>query len=361
MAYEVKGDLVTKRKISAGTSGDQQIQGGYVDINTTAIVSDSVARIKWNDGDGTIDIGLKGGNVTLQVGQEQVQRIYNETGSTLTDGQVVYVSGSQGQRLTVQLASASNVSTSNRTIGVVTESIANGAEGFVATNGIVRGINTSAFAEGSILWLSTTNGQLTTTRPSAPNRSIFVGFCVRQHAAAGSIFVHVQSGLEVGELHDVLLTSLLANQVLYYDGSVWKNSSLKTINSGSLLGAGDIALPTLAENTWTGQQTFKEVKDTVHTITDGAAFEIDPANGSIQVVTLGANRTPAATNFESGQVVLLGIDDGAAYTVTWTTVNPIWVKPGGTASAPTLATTGYTWVMLWKVGTVMYGAEVGKP
>jgi hypothetical protein len=112
---------------------------------------------------------------------------------------------------------------------------------------------------------------------------------------------------------------------------------------------------------FTAQQTFKEVKDTVHTITDGAAFEIDPANGSIQVVTLGASRTPAATNFEAGQVVLLGIDDGSAYTITWSTVNPTWVKAGGTASAPTLATTGYTWIMLWKVGSTIYASEVGKP
>jgi hypothetical protein len=112
---------------------------------------------------------------------------------------------------------------------------------------------------------------------------------------------------------------------------------------------------------FTAQQTFKELKDTVHTITDGAAFEIDPANGSIQVVTLGASRTPAATNFEAGQVVLLGIDDGSAYSITWSTVNPTWVKVGGTGSAPTLATTGYTWILLWKVSTTIYATEVGKP
>lgn len=112
---------------------------------------------------------------------------------------------------------------------------------------------------------------------------------------------------------------------------------------------------------WTAEQTFKETKDTVFTITDGAAFEIDPANGAIQVVTLGANRTPAATNFEAGQTVLLGVDDGTARTLTWTTVNPTWVKSGGTASAPTLATTGYTWILLWKVGSTVYGSEVGKP
>jgi len=104
-----------------------------------------------------------------------------------------------------------------------------------------------------------------------------------------------------------------------------------------------------------------EFTDTVHTITDGAAFEIDPGNGSIQVVTLGANRTPAATNFDAGQTVLLGINDGSDYTIDWTTVNPTWTKVGGTATAPTLATTGYTWILLWKVSTTIYATEVGSP
>jgi hypothetical protein len=112
---------------------------------------------------------------------------------------------------------------------------------------------------------------------------------------------------------------------------------------------------------WTAQQTFKELKDTVYTITDGAAFEIDPANGSVQTVTLGANRTPAATNFEAGQTVLLGIDDGTSYTITWTTVNPTWVRSGGGAVAPTLATTGYTWIILTKIGSTIFAAEWGQP
>lgn len=137
---------------------------------------------------------------------------------------------------------------------------------------------------------------------------------------------------------------------------------LKSANIGSTVQGYDVDTAKLdVVQSWTAQQTFKELKDTVHTITDGAAFEIDPGNGSVQVVTLGASRTPAATNFEAGQVVLLGIDDGSAFTITWTTVNPTWVKPGGTASAPTLATSGYTWVLLWKVGTTIYASEVGKP
>ncbi len=97
------------------------------------------------------------------------------------------------------------------------------------------------------------------------------------------------------------------------------------------------------------------IKEDVHTITDGAAFEIDPGNGSIQIVTLGANRTPAASNFQAGESVTLMIADGTSYAITWSTVGVVWA--GG--SAPTLATSGYTVVELWKVGSTIYGAHTG--
>lgn len=102
------------------------------------------------------------------------------------------------------------------------------------------------------------------------------------------------------------------------------------------------------------------ILEDVYTITDAAAFEIDPSNGSVQLITLGANRTPKATNFISGESVTLMILDGSAYTLTWTdttfgTSGMVWV--GGTA--PTLDTTKYTVLQLWKVGTQVYGAIVG--
>ena len=111
-----------------------------------------------------------------------------------------------------------------------------------------------------------------------------------------------------------------------------------------------------AGDTMTGPLTTPSVKETVFTITDGAAFEIDPANGGIQIIVLGANRTPAATNFAAGQSVTLMVADGTAYAITWTTIGVVWV--GGTA--PTLTTSGYTVIELWKVGTTVYGALVGN-
>ena len=98
----------------------------------------------------------------------------------------------------------------------------------------------------------------------------------------------------------------------------------------------------------------------VYTITDGAAFEIDPGNGSIQLITLTASRTPKATNFAAGESVTLMVMDGTTYTITWTdatfgTSGVTWI--GG--SAPSLDTTKYTVIELWKVASQVYGVLVG--
>ncbi|MBP6735238.1 MAG: hypothetical protein KAX51_10690 [Chromatiaceae bacterium] len=95
------------------------------------------------------------------------------------------------------------------------------------------------------------------------------------------------------------------------------------------------------------------VTETVFTITDGASVDLNPANGGIQLWTLGASRSPTATYFAAGQSLLLKINDGTAHAITWPTMT--WV--GGTA--PTLDTTKLTCVELWKTGTTLWGALVG--
>jgi hypothetical protein len=105
----------------------------------------------------------------------------------------------------------------------------------------------------------------------------------------------------------------------------------------------------------TGKVNAPAIKETVFAITDGGSVDINPANGGIQTWTLGANRTPTASSFAEGQSVTLMIDDGTAYAITWSSVSPTWI--GG--SAPTLATSGYTVIELWKRSSTIYGALVG--
>ena len=89
----------------------------------------------------------------------------------------------------------------------------------------------------------------------------------------------------------------------------------------------------------------------------GTIPALSPTNGSIQTWVLGGNSTPTAGTWNSGQSMTLMIDDGAAYTVTWTSVPVTWLTNGG--FPPSLATTGYTAIVLWKVGSTIYGARVG--
>ena len=117
-----------------------------------------------------------------------------------------------------------------------------------------------------------------------------------------------------------------------------------TAPSGAIVGTTDTQ--TLSGKTITG------TKETVFTITDGSSVDLDPANGGIQTWTLGASRTPTATNFTAGQSMTLLVDDGSAYTITWTTIGVTWLD---SASAPTLQTSGYTIIELFKVASTVYG------
>ena len=147
------------------------------------------------------------------------------------------------------------------------------------------------------------------------------------------------------------------------------NQVLKTDGSGVLgfaaAASGDVTTTgtqTLTNKTLTDPAIIGTILEDIFTITDGAAFEIDPSNGSIQLITLGASRTPKATNFANGESVTLMVDDGSAYTLTWTDATfggsgVVWKTNAG--AAPTLNTTGYTVIVLWEVGGQVYGARVG--
>lgn len=213
-------------------------QVDYVRFRTTAVTPPVVGALKWNDVDGTLDLPLKGGNVTLQVGQEQVLRARNVSGVLIPDSTVVYIAGASSARPTVNKALADSNATSMGTIGICTEDIANNAEGFVTISGLVNALDTTAFTEGAELWLSSTiAGTFTTTRPVAPNHSIRIGWCVRSHASLGSIFVDVDTGAELQELHDIRITGVAAGQVLQWNAvaGYWENvTSITTAASGNL-------------------------------------------------------------------------------------------------------------------------------
>lgn len=199
--WTVSDTLTAYASAAQGALADSAIQQGDA-ATLTNVVGDSFqvtggtgteGKLTWNDTDGTLDLILKGENVTLQVGQEHIVKITNQTGGTISDGQVVYVQGSTGNHLDVGLAQANSYTTSSRTLAIVTETITNNQSGYATVLGLVRDLNTTAFAEGDDLWLSpTVAGQITNVRPMSPNTAIFLGWCVRSHASLGSIFISIE-------------------------------------------------------------------------------------------------------------------------------------------------------------------------
>ena len=234
--------------------GEFELKAGQVEFDQTPTGTAGVAVMRWNDTDGTIDLGLKGGNVTLQVGQEQVARVVNKTATNITlleaNYQAVRVTGAQGQRLKVDLAQATNDTLSAETIGLVTETINNNQEGFITTSGLVRGINTTGslqgetWADGDVVYLSpTTAGRITNIKPTAPNHIVIIGYVVHSHITQGSIFVKVDNGYELEELHNVTSTNYTTpidtDSVLTYDvtNDIWKRLTLANLRADVLSGA----------------------------------------------------------------------------------------------------------------------------
>jgi hypothetical protein len=165
----------------------------YLDFDTTAAHSVGVGELAWNSTDGTLDLGLQGGLIN-RLGQQLVVKARNTSGSLISKGSVVRVVGVAGGFVGINLAQADSVANSETSFGIVAEDIADSSNGFVAINGIIHGLNTNAFTEGDILYLSTTTpGAITNIKPASPNYIVVVGYVAKKSATDGHILLHVQN------------------------------------------------------------------------------------------------------------------------------------------------------------------------
>jgi len=225
--------------------GEYELKAGQIHFDQTPTGAAGVGIMRWNNTDGTVDLGLKGGNVTLQIGQENVVMVVNKSGSNLLESnyqcvrtRLVSEGGASGQRMAVVLAQANNDTNSATTLGIVTETINNNQEGFITVFGNVKEIDTTGsiqgetWVDGDILYLSPTiPGQLTNIKPSAPEHLITVGQVEYAHSQHGKIFVKVDNGYELDELHNVNIDSPVNNEVLTYNSSnqLWENKTIEEV------------------------------------------------------------------------------------------------------------------------------------
>lgn len=222
-----------------------------IQFDTTFTGTVGVGQIAWDSNFGTLQQGLVGGNVIQKIGETSFALVKNVESTTLNKGEVVYIFGATGDKISVKRASNTGDTTSSKTLGVVAENIAANQNGLVITKGTLDGLNLGAYSAGTILWLSSTPGQFTDVKQYAPYHLVFIGVVQRANAGNGQLYVSPQNGYELEEIHDVRITNATEGDLLIrssYSGSpVWVNS--KTLNgnyiiSGNTNNIGDFSATT---------------------------------------------------------------------------------------------------------------------
>ena len=295
--------------------GEWQLAAGQITFDQSPTGTAGVGVMRWNNTDGTVNLGLKGGQSTLKLGQEIVARVVNGAGANLLAAQykVVKVTSAQGQRLQVNLAQANNDNNSVDTIGIVSENINNNQEGYIKILGQIEEINTTGslqsetWADGDVLYLSTTTaGAITNIKPVATAGHIVVlGYVEYAHSQHGKIYVKIMNGWELDELHNVYInpSTQANNDSLIYDSAsqLWKNKTIAqalgytpanqtiTISTSSpLSGGGDLsANRTLSINDAAADGTTKGAATFSANDFDSTAglISIDYTNGQVASTT----------------------------------------------------------------------------
>lgn len=204
-----------------------------VGFDTTNVTVPSAGQMAWNIDEATVDIGLNGG--VLQVGQEQLVRVRNNTGSTIVNGTAVMATGTLGNSGRIAVAPANLTNTNAKMIlGVCTESIAAGADGFVTTFGKVRNLRTTGsqygetWVDGDVIYVKDSgNGALTKVVPSDTQLKMPIAIVINAHATTGTLFVRVNS---IDENHAKSELAVKADTT-YVDGLIGDiSTALDTIN-----------------------------------------------------------------------------------------------------------------------------------
>jgi hypothetical protein len=220
----------------------------FIQFDTGATVTNAAGRLYWDATQQTMTVGLNA-NIAADIGQTLYAYATNAESVTITKGQPVYMFAAQGDRVSVKLAYNTGDATSAKTLGVCAEDIGANQAGMILCQGVQDGLNLGAYTAGDTLYLGATAGTLTNTKPYAPNHLVYIGVVERANNGNGRLYVRVQNGYEMDELHNVSAQNPTNGQVLIYNEStsLWTKNTL-TDGTGITIteGAGSITITNAA-------------------------------------------------------------------------------------------------------------------
>lgn len=230
---DIETELPNKVPYTGATSdvnlGEFGVQLGNLEFDVTPTnIPTAQGSVYWDDNAETLALIMNG--TTQKVGEDTFYHVRNTTGSTIPKGTAVRFAGTTGNsgRLLIAPMIANGTTPSQYYMGVTSEEILDNADGKVYQFGKMRGVNTSAFADGDILYVSTTvAGGFQTTQPTAPN-NIIVAAAVVHSANNGTLMIRPTLGSNINADEGVLITSPTDNQALVYESasSLWKNETI---------------------------------------------------------------------------------------------------------------------------------------
>ena len=290
------------------------VEPNFIDFQTgSGNPSHLEGRLFYDDTAKTLSFYNDESDVTLNIGQEEVIRVYNSGSETILNGAPVRINGALNGNPTITLAQSQFHSGSenetNEIIGLATHNIETGSYGYVTSLGLVNGLDTSGFNLGDTLYVSQSAGELTNQEPPSPYDKIKVGFVTRVDASTGKIFVKTFSPVHLHEISNVSSSFTTPNKsVLTFNSSsgYWEETNELQISNGIYRISGSSSE---RYNTVSGALADASSGDTVF-IAPGTYYEggLDIKNG---VKMLGATAY-------GGDVTIFNTDTGSNYTIHMT-------------------------------------------
>ena len=296
----------------------------YTDVNAIGSITSTDGSVTVSTTSGVADLSVAVSASTTNV----ICLVRNSTGATLTKGTAVYINGATGQNPTVTKAQANNDTNSAQTLGLMTADLANNSNGYVTIIGLISNIDTSSFTDGQQLYLSpTTAGTLTATKPYAPQHLVYVAVVEHAHPTQGKLFVKVQNGYEMDELHNVSAQSPTSGQTLIYNAStsLWEKNTLTDGTGISITeGAGSITI----------------ANSGVTSAVAGTGISVSSGTGAVTISNTGVTSVTGTSPVASSGGATPAISLSAGYGDTLNpyaskTANFVLAAPNGSAGVPT--------------------------